>query len=103
MPEITLWRLLYIDYALLQNGSPFTDEGLHNPTVSTSTEPCHIMPAQPEALHKIAAMSEPSAKLGATPEHSAKTAAMPESPDYAALTIMATAILCVGAAHEHNP
>ncbi|XP_051749789.1 uncharacterized protein LOC127512682 [Ctenopharyngodon idella] len=78
------------------------------------SEPVHVMPATPESLHKMAAMPEPSTKMAtmpepsaemaATPEPSAEMVVTPESLECAALTILATAILCVSwATHTSMP
>ncbi|ROL23487.1 hypothetical protein DPX16_18755 [Anabarilius grahami] len=78
--------------------------------MSAKSEPVHVMPAMPESLHKMAAMPEPSAKMAATLEFLHRMAATPEPSaemaetlECAALTIVATAILCVWATHASMP
>ncbi|ROI83736.1 hypothetical protein DPX16_14678 [Anabarilius grahami] len=73
------------------------------PKMAAIPEPSTKMAATPEPSAKMAAMPEPSAEIDVMPEPSAKTVTTPESTENAALTIMATAILCVWAAHTLAP
>ncbi|ROJ78761.1 hypothetical protein DPX16_15286 [Anabarilius grahami] len=105
----------FVDTELHNYTVPTTLESIHGSTVMSGiihattvtparSVPVHVMPAQPQTVHvmpaQMAATPEPSAEMAATPEPLHIMAATPKSAlDNAALTIMATVILCVWAAH----